>query len=189
MASPDPFLLFTRIFGDLQIPYLISGRVAATFYGEPRMTYDVDIVLFLKPGDVARLQSAFPDEHFTCPSADVIRTELAKTRQGHVQLIHRATGFRADLYLSGSDPLHVWALQRVRKVDLAGDLLSLAPPEYVILRKLQFYREGRSSKHLRDIHRMLAAMGDPWNRAEMEKLIEKYGLGVEWTAAQSHSGS
>ena len=29
--------------------------------------------------------------------------------------------------------------------------ISLAPPEYVILHKLEFYREGGHQKHLRDI--------------------------------------
>ena len=34
--------------------------------------------------------------------------------------------------------------------------LHVAPPEYVVVRKLEFYREGRSAKHLRDIRSMLA---------------------------------
>ena len=39
--------------------------------------------------------------------------------------------------------------------------LPVAPPEYVIVRKLQFYHEGGSEKHLRDISAMLrnAALG------------------------------
>ncbi len=42
--------------------------------------------------------------------------------------------------------------------------LILAPPEYVIVRKLQFFREGGSQKHLRDISRMLTALGEEWGR-------------------------
>ena len=33
----------------------------------------------------------------------------------------------------------------------------MAPPEYVIVRKLEYHREGGSDKHLRDIASMLAA--------------------------------
>jgi hypothetical protein len=189
MASPDPFLFFTRIFGELRIPYLVSGSVASTFYGEPRMTYDVDIILFLKAEDVPRLESAFPPQQFYCPPGDAIRAELERSHRGHFNLIHHATGFKADIYLSGSDPLHAWALERVRKVDFDGEVLALAPPEYVILRKLQFYREGRSTKHLRDIFRMLAGLGANCDRAALEKLIEEHGLAAEWAAAQAHSGS
>ena len=189
MASPDPFLFFTRILGELRIPYLVSGSVAATFYGEPRMTYDVDIILFLKAEDVPRLEAAFPAQHFYCPPVEVLHAELARPERGHFNLIHHATGFKADIYLSGSDPLHAWALERVRKVDLDGDLIAFAPPEYVIVRKLQFYREGRSTKHLRDIYRMLAGLGGHFDRAALEKLIDEHDLAAEWAAAQSHTGS
>ena len=38
--------------------------------------------------------------------------------------------------------------------------MALAPAEYVIVRKLEYYREGGSEKHLRDIRSMLAVSGD-----------------------------
>ena len=34
------------------------------------------------------------------------------------------------------------------------------PPEYVIIRKLEFFAEGGSDKHLRDIRAMLDLMGE-----------------------------
>ena len=38
MPAPEPFLIFTRKFHELGIPYMVSGSVAAIFYGEPRLT-------------------------------------------------------------------------------------------------------------------------------------------------------
>jgi len=184
MPPPDPYLAFTRTFDELGIPYLVSGSVAAIFYGEPRMTNDVDIILFLKPGDASRLSSAFPPERYYCPPDEVIRAELERSERGHFNLIDQSTGFKADIYLSGQDPLHAWALGRARTVDLEGDRLILAPPEYVILRKLQYYREGRSQKHLRDIHRMLVGLGENWDRPGLEAMIARHGLFEEWNEAQ-----
>ena len=43
MPPPEPFLIFTRKLEEIGIPYMVSGSVAAIFYGEPRMTNDVDI--------------------------------------------------------------------------------------------------------------------------------------------------
>ncbi|MBL9116106.1 MAG: hypothetical protein JNJ83_13955 [Verrucomicrobiaceae bacterium] len=43
MDSPEPFLIFTRKINELGLPYMVSGSVAAIYYGEPRMTNDVDI--------------------------------------------------------------------------------------------------------------------------------------------------
>jgi hypothetical protein len=47
MLNPEPFLIFTRTLTRLRIPYMISGSVAAIYYGEPRMTNDVDIIVLL----------------------------------------------------------------------------------------------------------------------------------------------
>jgi hypothetical protein len=43
MPSPEPFLIFTRKLRELGLRYMVSGSVAAIFYGEPRLTNDVDI--------------------------------------------------------------------------------------------------------------------------------------------------
>ena len=45
MPSPEPYLIFTRKFEALGLPYVVTGSLAAIYYGEPRMTNDVDIVL------------------------------------------------------------------------------------------------------------------------------------------------
>ena len=75
-----------------------------------------------------------------------------------------------------------------RSVKIGDDDLILAPPEYVILRKLQFHREGQSTKHLRDVHRMLVTLGQDWDRSSLEKLIAQHGLAAEWTSAREYSG-
>ena len=189
MPSPDPFVVFTRKFNELRIPYMVSGSVAAIYYGEPRLTNDIDIIVFLKPEDVPRLEAAFPSGEFYCPPQEVMQIELGRPQRGHFNLIHQATGFKADLYMSGSDPLHQWGLSKARKVDVGGNTLVLAPPEYVILRKLQFFREGGSTKHLRDIHRMLANLGAEWNRSDLEREIARLGLASEWSEARGYSGA
>ena len=52
----------------------------------------------------------------------------------------------------------------------------VAPPEYVILRKLLFFREGGSSKHVRDVRALLAAQGDKLDYAALERLAEERGV-------------
>ena len=49
-----------------------------------------------------------------------------------------------------------WAFKNRRPLTVGETPIWLAPPEYVIIHKLEFYREGRSEKHLRDIRGMLA---------------------------------
>jgi hypothetical protein len=189
MQSPEPFRIFTRKLHALGLRYMVSGSVAAIYYGEPRMTNDVDIIVFLKSEDAGRLEEAFPGEQFYCPPREVIEIELARERRGHFNLIHHDTGFKADIYLMGRDELHGWGMARIQVADLDGEPVCFAPPEYVMIRKLQFFKEGGSGKHLRDINRMVASLGATWNRVDFEKMIHQYDLGKEWdmsTAADHH---
>ena len=51
--------------------------------------------------------------------------------------------------------------------------------------KLEFFREGGSGKHLRDIRRMLGCLGSEWDRRDLDRLIGEQGLEAEWSRIQS----
>jgi hypothetical protein len=180
VPPPDPVFLFTRKLNSLGLRYMVSGGVAAIFYGEPRLTNDVDIVLHLEGGDLDRFRAAFPEEEFYCPPREVLLVELGRERRGHFNLIHPSSGYKADVYVAGSDPFHAWGLARARAADLDGETVRFAPPEYVIVKKLQFFREGGSSKHPRDIQRMLVSLGESWDRTELIAQVKESGLEAEW---------
>jgi hypothetical protein len=44
----------------LSIPYMVVGGFAAIFYGEPRLTLDVDVVIDMKPNHIPSFVDAFP---------------------------------------------------------------------------------------------------------------------------------
>lgn len=156
MHEPDLSLLFIRPLNDLVARYFISGSVAAILYGEPRLTHDIDLIIFLKHGDIPELLKLFSDPEFYIPPAEVIADEITRENGGHFNIIHNESGFKADIYLSGRDSFHSWAFRHSKKVEYKGYPLNVAPPEYVIVRKMEYYREGGSDKHLRDIRAMLA---------------------------------
>ena len=120
MPSPEPFLIFTRKLHDLQLRYMISGSVAAIFYGEPRLTNDVDIILFLERDSAGRVPAAFPSDEFYCPPEEVIRLEAAREQRGHFNLIHHDSGFKADIYVAGHDALHGGAWRMPLTPSLTG---------------------------------------------------------------------
>ena len=63
-------------------------------------------------------------------------------------------------------------------------MIRLAPPEYVIVRKLEYYREGGSEKHLRDIRSMLAVSGEQLDWSELNEWIRRQGVQDQWGKAQ-----
>jgi hypothetical protein len=180
MPEPDLFLLFVRPLNRTGIRYIVTGSVAAIFYGEPRLTHDVDFVVFLTAADVARLAEVFPGSEFYLPPAEVMTRELTREQSGHFNLVHLATGFKADFYLTGKDELNTWAFRRKRQVQFENEPVMLAPPEYVILRKLEYFRDGGSEKHLRDIRSMLALTGDQLDRPALNDWLDRLGLRQQW---------
>jgi len=48
MPAPSRLAPFLEPLERLRFPYCITGSVAASVYGEPRLTADIDVVLVLK---------------------------------------------------------------------------------------------------------------------------------------------
>jgi hypothetical protein len=185
MPEHNLYRIFVSRLNKISLSYMITGAVAGIIYGEPRLTNDIDLVIDMAPGDVENFSNAFPIEEFYCPPPEVIILEIGRSQRGHFNLIHHATGFKADIYASGRDELHHWGLKNRKPVDVAGEKFWLAPVEYVILRKLEYYREGLSEKHLRDISGMLAVSSDEIDFRMLVAEINKRALEKEWQAARN----
>ena len=184
MLAPDELTLFVSRLEATGAPYMITGATAAILYGQPRVTNDLDVVLSLDETGLAALLRAFPASEFYVPPESVIRTEQARTQRGHFNLIHHDSGYKADIYLAGSDPLHAWALPQRRRIPWNDNhTLSLAPPEYVVLRKLEFYREGRSAKHPADIRAIREITGV--DEIALAPWLKQLGLETLWLELKS----
>jgi hypothetical protein len=180
MSEPDLIELFVQPLNQLGIRYLVSGSVAAMLYGEPRVTHDIDFVVFLRLEDALRLASVFPPPDFDVPPAEIITAEILRERRGHFNIVHTNSGLKADFYTVNRDELHAWAFRHLRRYSVREVAIALAPPEYVIVRKLEYHREGGSEKHLRDIRAMLAVSGDQLDRPALEDWVHRRGLEAEW---------
>ncbi len=146
MPEPDLIALFVGPLGAAGIRYLVSGSVEAMLYGEPRVTHDIDLIVFLRSSDIAKLPRLYPPPEFYVPAADVIATEVARQRHGCFNVIHAGSALKADFFTANRDQLHAWAFRHQRHYAIRGLTIALAPPEYVIVRKLEYYREGGSAR-------------------------------------------
>ncbi|MGH8020244.1 MAG: hypothetical protein ACREIA_18590 [Opitutaceae bacterium] len=179
MRAPDELTLFVERLESVGAPYMITGATAAIIYGQPRVTNDLDVVLDLDDATRPALLRMFPESEFYAPPESVIQAEQARQQRGHFNLIHLESGFKADIYLAGADALHAWALPLRRRLPWSDKLeISVAPPEYVVLRKLEFYREGKSAKHPADIRAIVEITGV--NEALLAPWLERLGLEHIW---------
>ncbi|HUB26947.1 MAG TPA: hypothetical protein VL992_16090 [Tepidisphaeraceae bacterium] len=180
MPTTDPYFIFTDRLNLIGARYVVTGSVACMIYGDPRLTRDVDVVLELPADAIDKLADLFPPDEFYCPPPEVIRVELARRQRGHFNLIHHDTGYKADIYLRGSDARNQWALDHAIKFEMDDHIVWIAPPESVILSKLEFYREGGGEKHLLDIRGILQVSAGKIDRPFLEVRITELGLQAQW---------
>jgi len=187
MQEANLFLLFTRSLENAGIDYMVTGSVAAMLYGEPRLTHDIDIVIEISKKDVGRFMESFPSESYYCPPEDIIIEEISRSTRGHFNVIHHESGFKADMFSAADDSLHRWGMGNWRRLAVEETKMWVAPVVYVILRKLQYYREGKSDKHLRDIRSMLEISAAEIELSDLEKRVASMGLSEEWEKVRGKS--
>lgn len=162
----------------MAVPYLVTGSLATIFYGEPRFTNDIDILVDLPVGRVDELCAAFPSPDFYV-SPEAARRAVAQKSQFNV--IHPRSGLKLDLIVAADTEFNRSRLARARTVHPAPDYAaSFASPEDVILMKMQFHRAGGSEKHLRDITGVLAISGDHLDRRYLDSWAQQMGLDDLW---------
>jgi hypothetical protein len=187
MQDPDFISLFVAPLEAAGIRYMITGSVASSIYGEPRNTLDIDLVVLIQPDQIPLLPQLFPEDDFYLPPSDVVAIESRREAHGHFNIIHHHTGLKADIYLSRNHPTLPWALAHTRRVQTSTCEITVAPPEYVILHKLDFYRESGHQRHLRDIAGMIEQQ--ELDHEFLDSSIHNLGLQPQWQAALALTNS
>jgi hypothetical protein len=178
MVQSELLRYVVQVLEKLGLRYFVTGSTATIFYGEPRFTNDIDVVIDLPPGRISELCAAFPPGEFYV-SEEAARRAVA--RRGQFNVIHPASGLKLDLMIPADDAFNRSRFARIRRLHPAADYdAAFASVEDVILKKMEYYREGGSEKHLRDIAGVLRISGNQVNRAYIEEWAGRLGLEEVW---------
>jgi hypothetical protein len=169
----------SKVFEDLNVTYAVVGSMASSYFGDARMTNDVDIVADLRSDQVDAFVAQFPEQDFYV-SDQAVRDAIKARSQFNI--IHPDSGLKLDVMIpSAGEHSEVELRRRVRVKPVGGDAETfLAAPEDIIIKKMEFYREGGSQKHLRDIAGMLKVSGQLIDRSYVQEWSEKLGLSEIW---------
>ena len=104
-------------------------------------------------------------------------------RRSQFNILHPASGLKVDVIVADESEFERSRFGRVRRLKTAPDIeVSFASPEDVIIKKLQYFREGGSEKHLRDIAGVVKVVGEDLDRAYIERWVREMGLDEIWAA-------
>ena len=135
------------------VAYLVTGSMASGFYGQPRMTRDIDIVAVLLPPHAPQLGEWLGSE-FIC-DADVAKRAIAERRMFNV--FHRDTPQKIDFIVRQDTDYELEKFGRRRQVTVDGQAVWMIAPEDLVLSKLVWAKASPSELQLRDVRSIIRA--------------------------------
>ncbi len=178
MDQDDLLRHVVRACETLGLRYFVTGSMATIFYGEPRFTNDIDVVVDLPAEAIPRFAAKFPPNEFYLSEESV---RHAVRRRSQFNVIHPASGLKIDVMIPAGDAFDRSRFARTRTLHPAPDLEAVfASPEDVIVKKMAFYLDGGSEKHLRDIAGVLDLGADEIDRRYIADWAERLDLQDVW---------
>lgn len=140
----------------LGVEYMLSGSVAMNFYGQPRMTRDIDIVVVIEEPEIDHFIQMFQDE-FYIESKTVLTEVLNK---GMFNAIHNEYIVKVDFIIRKDAQYDIVAFGRRRFVHVDDLKICLISPEDLVLNKLLWARESNSEIQRKDVSNILLMTED-----------------------------
>jgi len=159
---------------------MLTGGLAVSFWGLPRTTHDIDIVIEAKEEDKNKIIDGFKKDFYISEEA----VSQAIRQRFTFNIIHYKAGLKIDFWLTKKDPQRIIEFKRRQKKKIFGKEIYIISLEDLILEKLLWYKESESTRHLEDIEGILKiSKGDlayikNWARQQstieiLEELIKK----------------
>jgi len=137
-----------RILERLNVPYMITGSLAASHHGRPRATHDADVVIDLDRDQLDALVRDLDAANFYVDAAGA-REALAQRRQ--FSAIDAAHAWKIDLIIRKEREFSREEFSRRQHVDVGfGRPLAMVTPEDAVLSKLEWAKRTDSERQLRD---------------------------------------
>ncbi len=174
----------TEVLNAQRIPHMVVGSFASTYYGEPRTTRDLDLVIDPSSSQLEGLLSALdPDAYYV--DADVARDALRRRTMFNV--IEMATAWKLDLVICKDREFSRTELGRRQIVEIAGVEIATATAEDTIIAKLDWAKQSGSDRQLEDVAGILRVRGPSLDLEYVERWVEVLELGEHLRQARALS--
>lgn|SRR5208282_3146507 len=185
MSIPEVLPKVTVALDRVGIPYMLSGSFASAYYGSPRSTQDIDLVIAPTPTQLRVFMQGLPSAEYY---ADLDSALEAYKHQSLFNVIDLATGWKIDLIIRKSRPFSQEEFSRRQLVTLQGIPLFVASGEDVVIAKLEWSKLAQSQRQIEDVVAILRTRRESLDRPYLEKWTSELGLTKEWNDARRATG-
>lgn len=152
------------------IDYMLTGSIALSYYAQPRMTRDIDLVVELGPRNPQQVFALFSPDYYVS-EADIGR---AIRDRGMFNVLHLGQLVKVDLIVRKDSDYRAHEFSRRRRVQLPGFEAWIVSREDLILSKLWWAKASGSELQLRDVRALLAGGAD-------EAYLQRWAAGLTVT--------
>lgn len=156
---------------------MLTGSLAAAYYGAPRATQDLDLVIESQPDNLRRFVK---DLQSVGLYVDLDSALEALRTGGQFNAIDPSTGWKADLIFRKARAFSESEFGRRQQRELLGIEIALATLEDLIVAKLEWSELGDSELQRRDVRELLEMAGDKIDQAYLEHWIDALDLRHAW---------
>jgi hypothetical protein len=183
MSAGELLARIVAIFDESAVPFMVAGSFASTYYGVPRTTHDIDIVIAPTHDSLAALLTRLPETEYYA-DADVARDAL--NRSGQFNVIDMATGWKVDLIMRKSRPFSIAEFDRRQSATLLGVPVFVATIEDTVIAKLEWAKLGDSERQLRDVVGLLGVHRESIDLAYVQQWVDELQLAAQWQRVTAH---
>jgi hypothetical protein len=142
----------TKKFETLGIQYMLTGSMAMTYYAQPRMTRDIDLVVEILPGFIGRIEYVFKNEYYL--SAESIKDAIDK--EFMFNLIHINSAVKIDCIVRKNQKYRLVEFDRRNKIKVNDLEIFIVSIEDLIISKLLWAKDSHSEMQIKDVRNLLA---------------------------------
>jgi hypothetical protein len=164
---------------------MLSGSFASAYYGAPRSTQDIDLVIQANPAQLRAFVQSLPGNEYY---ADVDAALEAQKRRSLINVIDLASGWKIDLIIRKLRPFSEEEFRRRQQVNLDGTPLFLASAEDVVISKLEWSKRACSQRQIEDVAAILRVRWVELDLSYLERWILELGLSKERSDARHAAG-
>ena len=181
MIVPEALQRIAAELNRAGIPFMLTGSFASVFYGSPRSTQDIDIVIGVTPVQLRTFVERLPRSEYYVDEDTALE---ALKRESLFNIIDLKTSWKIDMIIRKSRAFSQEEFGRRRLSNIEGVSLHVASAEDIILAKLEWAKLGASQRQIDDAAGILKLRGESLDRSYLDKWVRELNLVQEWSAAQ-----
>lgn len=173
MNELNSAIQITRALDAQNAEYMVSGSFASNYWGKPRSTQDIDVVIRMEKFDYSAFVSSLGPE-FRADHQMQFETVTATRRY---VVVHTPTQFKAELFELSNDPFDQSRFSRRINAKLADESIPFSTPEDTIVQKLRWLKGMGADKHRQDVRTVLAVQQSSLDWNYIRRWTDEHGTG------------